>query len=89
MSLVMWRVLLFILVEYITHDTNEGILASQEELTRHERESRDDSLIMSDRWSDMLMESLYGERISDSLLVETSEYITDDHVLEQIAMQDK
>lgn len=37
----------------------------------------------------MLMESLYGERISDSLLVEMSEHIPDGMILKQIAMQDE
>ena len=80
---------LFILIEYITHDTNEGILAGEEELTRHQRESRDDCLIMSDGWCDMLMEPLYSERISEGLLVEMSEYIQDGMILEEVAMQDE
>ncbi len=37
----------------------------------------------------MLMESLYGERISDSLLVEMSEHIPYGMILKQIAMQDE
>ena len=44
---------------------------------------------MSDGWCDMLMEPLYGERISDGLLVEMSEYIPDGMILEEVAMQDE
>ncbi len=35
------------------------------------------------------MESLYGECISDGLLIAMSEDITDDCILEQIAMEDE
>lgn len=44
---------------------------------------------MSDGWCHMLMESFYGECVSEGLLVEMSEHIPDGMILEEVAMQDE
>lgn len=80
---------LFILIEYIAEDTNERIFASHEELTRHLRESCDDTLIMGECRTHYLAESSRRELMSECIVEQFRELISDNLVLEYIPMEEE
>ena len=85
----MWRMFLFILIEYIAENTNERIFASHEELTRHLRESCNDTLIVSEFRTHYLTESSRGDIMSERILEQFREFISNNLVLEYIPMEEE
>lgn len=62
------RVSLFILIEYITKESNEGIFFDVEEFARHQRESLYHAPIIWDSWIEYLMEPMIWDIISECIV---------------------